>query len=108
MAQYNRPLASQVSGSLSWGTYGKYDKIVPVVSQSLGDERWVATGSNAGAMAFYTDAAATGEFTASLGGAIDIAEFTAGDIHELSVGELRVTAGTVFVLYSDHSFGIGW
>jgi len=94
MAQYIRPTFGQAlaSGSLAGG-FGVYTRVEAVTST------WFNTGSNAGGKAVLRGAAATGTVSASNGGALDVADLTAGSVYEIEPSAVSASAGTVYVLY---------
>lgn len=97
MAQYVRPTLEQTlfSGSAA-GTFGKYNKVAAVTGT------WYNTGSNAGGAAIIKGTTAAGGMTASLGGAINLADIAATQVFEIEPRFISASAGTVYVLYRNN------
>ena len=96
MAQYNRPTISSLSGSAIWGSFGKYDKVVAVVS---GTSPYIPKVSGAGVAGFVVGASTVGGVTGSLGGSIISTNLTDGVVYEIGVSQINVASGTIYALY---------
>ena len=97
MAQYNSPTRSTDSPPETWGTFGKYDKVVPIAATAT----YICTGSRAGVGAFIMGASSTGGITGSLGGKIPHGDLTAGVVYEIGVSQINVKTGTFYALQTN-------
>ena len=98
MAQYNRPTITSTDGSETWGSFGKYDKVVAVV---VGSSPYIPKTSGVGVAAIMVGASTVGGVTASLGGSIVHTDLTAGVVYEIGASQINVASGTIYALYKN-------
>jgi hypothetical protein len=100
MGNYERPIATTLSGSLSWGNFGKFNRVSRITSESFAGT-FFATGSNAGVGAFIRTGTSTGNVTMSVGSgdAIPLNELTSGELYEFGPEKFVVQSGSLLLLY---------